>query len=160
VVREDILEQLGDRGTNTAKTVIHAARWWSVGKMNGGPSGGHLGVKKTLTIRWWYYWLHPRSDIEKSCWQCNTCTASRGLIYQNNAKVPCEKTATDIAGNLLDSERRNRYLLIAMSYFIKWLDVMLSPTTRHQQQWTNLFCRFGVPRETHNDQGNKTQKEL
>jgi hypothetical protein len=26
VVREDILEQLGDRGTNTAKTVIHAAR--------------------------------------------------------------------------------------------------------------------------------------
>jgi hypothetical protein len=47
-----------------------------------------------------------------------------------------------------------------MSYFIKWLDVTLSPTKRHQQQWTNLFCRFGVPRETHDDQGNNFESQL
>jgi hypothetical protein len=31
----------------------------------GGSSAGYLGVNKTTEMfRWWYYWLHARSDIE------------------------------------------------------------------------------------------------
>jgi hypothetical protein len=35
-------------------------------KLHGGPSGGHLGVNKTLNnVQKRYYWLQARKDVEK-----------------------------------------------------------------------------------------------
>lgn len=51
---------------------------------HGGPSGGHLGVNKTLNkVRQRYYWLQARKNVEKWCWQCNTCAAGHGAQTRN-----------------------------------------------------------------------------
>jgi hypothetical protein len=43
-----------------------------------GHSGGHLGVNKTLqTIRQWYLWLHPRTNIKRWCQQWHICSKLR-----------------------------------------------------------------------------------
>jgi hypothetical protein len=42
------------------------------------------------------------------------------LIYHYNVGAPFERIAVDIAGPFRESDRRNRYLLIAMDYFTKW----------------------------------------
>jgi hypothetical protein len=99
-------------------------------EMHGGTSGGHLGTNKTIDkVRQRYYWLHLRGDVERWCQQCNTSvtsqgprTRSRGLMHQYIG-TPLERITTDIIGPFPESNRGNRYLLIAMVYFMKWPEV-------------------------------------
>jgi hypothetical protein len=112
----------------TAQTVIPSGKVNEAqAEMHEGPSGGHLGVNKTLDIvRQRYYWLHMKSNSERWCQQCDTCAASRGprsrnqgLMHQYNVGAPFERIAVDITGPFLESDRGNRYLLVAMDYFTK-----------------------------------------
>jgi hypothetical protein len=74
-------------------------------KLHGGPSGGHLGVNKTLNkVRQRYYWLQARNYDEKWCWWCHTCAASRGPqtsyrshVHQYNIGALFERIAIDEA---------------------------------------------------------------
>jgi hypothetical protein len=82
-VRDGVLErhwESANRKTRTALTVIPRGKVKEVlAEMRGGPSGGHLGVKKALDNVWQrYYWLHLKGDVERLCQQCDTCVASRG----------------------------------------------------------------------------------
>ena len=141
-------------------------------EMHGGSSGGHLGANKTLDkVRQRYYWLNLRADVERWCQQCDTCTASRGprtrsrgLMQQYNVGAPFERIAIDVAGPFPMSERGNRYLLVAMDYFTKWPEVYAIPNqeaaTVADALVTNLFCRFGVPRQLHSDQGRNFESRL
>jgi hypothetical protein len=120
----------------TAQVVIPRSKVKNVlTEMHGGPSGGHLGVNKTLDkVRQRYYWLHSMDDVEIWCRQCDTCAASRGtrtkargLMHQHNVGAPFERVAIDIAGPFPRRDRGNRYLLIAMYYFTKWPEVYPIP---------------------------------
>jgi hypothetical protein len=99
----------------------------ALAEMHGDTSGRHLGTNKTIDkVRQRYYWLHLRDDVERWCQQCDTCVASRGprtrsrgLMHQYNVGAPFERIAIDIAGPFLESDRGNRYLLIAIDYFTK-----------------------------------------
>jgi hypothetical protein len=83
VVRDGVLERhwesAGGR-TKTAQIILPRSKVKEVlTELHGGPSGGHLGVNKTMDkIRQRYYWLHSMSDVERWCQQCDTCAASRG----------------------------------------------------------------------------------
>jgi hypothetical protein len=48
------------------------------------------------------------------------------------------------------SQRGNRYLLIAVDYFSKWLEVYAIPiqeaSTVADALMTSVFCCFGIPR--------------
>jgi hypothetical protein len=137
----------------------------------GGPSGGHLGVNKTLDkVRQRYYWLHSRNDVERWCLECDTCAASRGprnrdrgLMHQYNVGAPFERVAIDIGGPFPRSDRGNRYLLISMDYFTKWPEFYAIPDQEASTVADALltdFCRFGVPRELHCDQGSNFESRL
>jgi hypothetical protein len=75
-------------------------------KLHDGPSGGHLGIDKTLNkVRQRIYWLQARADIEKWCRQFDTCAASRGArtrnrgqMHQYNVGAPFERIAIYVAG--------------------------------------------------------------
>jgi hypothetical protein len=169
VVRDGVLERLWesvDRRTKTAQVVIPRSKVKDVlTEMHGGPSGGHLGVNKTIDkVRQRYYWLHSRDNVERWCPQCDNCAANRGhrtrargQMHQYNVGAPFERVAIDIAGPFPWSDRRNRYLLIAMDYFTKWPEVYPIPdqeaSTVADALMTDFFCRFGVPRELNSDQG-------
>ena len=118
-----------DGKKKTAQVVIPESKVKDVlTEMHGGTSGGHLGANKTMDkVRQRYYWLHLSSDVERWCRQCDTCAASRGpktrsrgLMHQYNVGAPFERIAVDIAGPFPESERGNRYVLVAMDYFTKW----------------------------------------
>jgi hypothetical protein len=78
-------------------------------------------------------------------------------MHQYNVGAPFERIAIDIAGLFPESDKGNRYLLVAMHYFTKWPEVYAIPnqyvSTVAGALLTNFFCLIGVPRELHSDQG-------
>ena len=85
-------------------------------------------------------------------------------MHQYNVGAPFERVAIDIAGPFPRSDQGNRYLLIAMDYFTKWPEVYAIPnqeaSTIAEVLVANFFCRFGIPRELHSDQGRNFESHL
>jgi hypothetical protein len=94
-----------------------------------------LNINKTLNkVQQRFYWLQARSVIEKWCRECDTCAASRGprtrnrvQMHQYNIGALFKRIAIDVAGPFPPSDQGNRYLLITMDYFTKWLNHSRSP---------------------------------
>ena len=141
-------------------------------EVRGGMSGGHLWANKTMDkVREPYYWLHFRGDVERWCRQCETCAASQGprsrsqgLMRQHNVGAPFERITVDIAGPFPESDRGNRYLLVATDFFTKWLEFYAIPnqeaSTVVDVLVSNFFCHFGIPMELHSDQGRNFESRL
>jgi hypothetical protein len=70
-------------------------------------------------------------------------------MHQYNVDAHFERIAIDIAGPFPESDRRNRYVLVAMDYFTKWPEVYANlnqeVSTVADALLTNFFCHFGVP---------------
>jgi hypothetical protein len=85
-------------------------------------------------------------------------------MHQYNDGTPFERVAVEIAGPFPESDRGNRYLLIAMDYFTKWPEVYAIPnqevTTVADDLVNYFFCRFSVPMELHRDQGRIFESRL
>ncbi|PNF33868.1 hypothetical protein B7P43_G07231 [Cryptotermes secundus] len=175
-VRNGVLERDWESATGrrqVAQIIIPRSRVKDVlSELHGGPSGGHFGVNKTLNkVRQRFYWLQARTDIEKWCRQCDTCAASRGPRTRNRGQMhqykigaPFERVAIDIAGPFPRSYQGNRCLLIAMDYFTKWPEMYAIPYQEDsiiaEVLVANFFCRFGIPRELHSDQGRNFESHL
>jgi len=70
-------------------------------------------------------------------------------MKQYNVGLPFERLAIDIAGPFPETNRGNKYILVAIDYFSKWHEVFAIP---NQEASTvadilvkNVFSRFGVP---------------
>jgi hypothetical protein len=78
--------------------------------------------------------------------------------------APFERIAIDIAGPFPRSDQGNRYLLIAMDYFTKWLEAYAIPNqeaaTVAEALVTQFVCRFRVCRELLSDQGCNFESHL
>jgi len=85
-------------------------------------------------------------------------------MNQYNVGAPFEKIAVDIARPFPESNRGNRYLLVAMDYFTKWPEVYAIPnqetSTLADVLVSNFFCRFGVPMELQSDQERNFKSRL
>jgi hypothetical protein len=78
-------------------------------------------------------------------------------MHQYDVGELFKRVAIDIPGRYQEGEKRSRYLMFAMDYFTKWL-LVYAITNQEALPVvdglvTNLFCRFGVPRGLHSDQG-------
>jgi transposase InsO family protein len=85
-------------------------------------------------------------------------------MHQYNVGAPFKRIAIDVAGPFPWSNQGNPYLLIAKDYFTKWPKVYAIPnqqvSTVAEALVTNFFCRFGIPRELHSDQGRNFESHL
>ena len=115
-------------GEETWQLAVHTALRANVLKLHqDSPVGGPLGLSKTLgKVHQRCYWIHWRRDFEEWCCRCNLCASIKGprakqkshlLLY--NRGEPMERVAIDILGPLPETERGNKYILIAMDYFSK-----------------------------------------
>lgn len=141
-------------------------------EMHGGKSGAHFGINKTMDkIRERFYWVNWSEDVREWCRKCVTCAAtkgprtrSRGKMKQYNVGSPFERIAIDIAGPFPESNKGNKYILVAMDYFTKWPEVFALPnqeaTTVAETLVDNVFSRFGVPLELHSDQGRNFESNV
>ena len=120
-------------------------------------TGGHLGVKKTLShLRQRFYWMGMRHDVEEWCRSCEVCCAKKGPKRQGRAPMELyqvgalmERVAVDIAGPLPVTASGNKYICVAMDYFTKWPEAYAIPdqeaATMARVLVDNYFCRFGMP---------------
>ncbi|CAK1604064.1 unnamed protein product [Parnassius mnemosyne] len=118
-----------------------------------------------------FYWVHCRDDVEDWCHKCTNCeaikgpqTRSRGSLRLYNVGAPWERIALDVAGPFLEIESRNRYFMVVMDYFTKWLEVFAIPNQEASTVTDKLVheanCRFGVPLEIHSDQGRNFESQI
>ncbi|PNF28819.1 hypothetical protein B7P43_G04432 [Cryptotermes secundus] len=174
-VRNGVLErdwESTNRRHQVAQIIIPRSRVKDVlSKLHSGRSEGHFSVNKTLNkVQQIFYWLQARTYIEKWCRQCDTCASNRGPRTRNCGQMhqyvgaPFERVATDIAEPFSRSDQGNRYLLITMDYFTKWPEVYAilnqEASTIAEVLVANFFCRFGILRELHSDQGRNFESHL
>lgn len=136
------------------------------------PTAGHMGVNKTVDrLRQRFYWPHCHQDVKDWCSSCDVCASRRGPprksrapLAQYNVGAPSERVAVDILGPLPPSEAGNRYLLLLVDYFTKWLEAYAllnqEATTVAEVIVKEYVCRFGVPLELHSDQGHNFESQV
>nr|XP_055054004.1 uncharacterized protein LOC129439426 [Misgurnus anguillicaudatus] len=138
----------------------------------GRPGVGNIGVNKTLKrVRQEFYWTTCRRDVESFCRQCDTCTAKKGPPGQSHAPLqqrqvgcPMDRVAVDVLGPFPQTQRGNRFVVVAMDYFTKWPEAYAVPNqearTVADVLLEGMFARFGVPAEVHTDQGRNFESRL
>ena len=122
-------------------------------------------------LRQAFYWGQSRRDVEDYCRRCDSCTArkgpqgqSRAPLQQHRVGAPMDRVAVDVLGPLPRTSRGNRYVLVAIDYFTKWMEAYPLPdqeaTTVAEALVQGMFSRFGTPSELHSDQGRKFESQV
>src|SRR6185369_12222247 len=89
---------------------------------------GHFGINATYEkIREKYYWKNMKRDVEeyvKSCWECQMRGKPSGKNELHSIKIgePFEVIGIDIVGPLNETEKGNKYIVVAIDYFTKWVE--------------------------------------
>jgi Integrase zinc binding domain/Integrase core domain len=167
-----VWESADGNSTRTQIIVPHSRIADVLKQVHDGPSGGHLGARRTMDkVRRRFYWFRLRDDVEEWCASCGVCrsckgpqTRSRGKMMQYHVGSPFERVAVDVMGPLPLTQQGNRYVLVVADYFSKWTEAYPLPsqdaatvTSTLVHEW---ICRFGVPRELHSDQGRNFEAEV
>lgn len=135
-------------------------------------SGGHFGVNKTLEkIRKRFYWATCKQDIENWCSSCKIYAAKRGPSGKGksplqifNVGIPLERVQMDVLGSLPPTFSGNRYLLVIVDCFTKWVEAFPLKNIRTKSVAeifvSQFISRHGVPSEIHTDQGKNFESKL
>ena len=132
----------------------------------------HLGIHKTLAkVRQRYYWPGLQSDVRSyvtGCGQCNKRKrpqkTKRAPMQLYETSCPMDRIATDILGELPETESGNKYILVVSDYFTKWTESFPMPnmeaSTVAKIIVEEFIVRFGVPSYVHSDQGRQYESRL
>ena len=126
---------------------------------------GHMGIEKTKErLRRNFFWPTMSADVEKHVKACAACNRSKHLCRKSRAPLqsfttgaPMEKCHMDILGPLPESRKGNKYVLLMVDQFTKWVEAAPLPDqtaeTVARAVIDHLFSRPGCPWETCTDQG-------
>lgn len=137
-------------------------------------ASGHTMVKKILRPD--YYWMNMEVDCHRHIQTCN-----KRQIYAEKIHVlpmplnvltspwPFSMWGIDVIGRIKPTTSNgNRFILVVIDYFIKWVEVVSYANVTRQlvAQFIRkeTICRYGVPNKIIIDNGsnlnNKIMKEL
>nr|GEV00709.1 reverse transcriptase domain-containing protein [Tanacetum cinerariifolium] len=129
-----------------------------------GPTGGHHGPNYTAkkVFDFGFYWPTIYRDAHELVKSCDACQrqgkfSQRDEMPQNSIQV-CEifdVWGIDFMGPF-SSSRGNEYLLVAVDYLSKWVEVKALPTNDARvvcRFLKSLFARFGTPCAIISDRG-------
>ncbi|VDI22073.1 Hypothetical predicted protein [Mytilus galloprovincialis] len=103
------------------------------------------------------------SYFMRSLWsQFNRLCIENELVVQSG--VPMERIATDILGELPETENNNKYIVVISDYFTKWTEAFPMPNmearTVAKILVEEVVARFGIPYTIHSDQGAQYESKL
>ncbi|KAK7108403.1 uncharacterized protein [Littorina saxatilis] len=136
------------------------------------PMAGHLGSRRTRDRVWnSFYWPGMGGDIRRYVQSCDAC--QRALPKGKIPKAPLGKMplldepfrriAVDIVGPLTISERKNRYILVAVDYATRYPEATPLPSIeaeRVAEALWQMYTRVGVPKEVLTDRGSQFVSNL
>ncbi|GKA35099.1 reverse transcriptase domain-containing protein [Tanacetum coccineum] len=129
-----------------------------------GPTGGHHGANLTAkkVFDAGFFWPTIYKDAHELVKNCDSCQrqgkiSQRDKMPQNSIQV-CkifDVWGIDFMGSF-SSSRGNKYILVAVDYLLKWVEVKALPTNDARVVYKflkSLFARFGAPRAIISDRG-------
>ncbi|CAF3407954.1 unnamed protein product [Rotaria socialis] len=128
------------------------------------PTAGHGGQQKTLfRLSTRVYWKSIRKDIFNYVAACQECqqfkynnAPTSSLMQMHLVNEPWHTTGMDILGPL-PTTTRQRFLLVVVDYFTRWVELFpLKSTTSNDiaNILTNeIFSRYGLPKHIVSDNG-------
>ncbi|CAF4396540.1 unnamed protein product [Rotaria sp. Silwood2] len=128
-------------------------------------TAAHLGRRKTLfrlTSR--FYWPHMRRDVTNYVRACTLCQQYKptnqkpgGFMKPVIVSEPWHTVGIDITGPLPKTRRGNRFILVVVDYFTKWIELFplqsIKANTIAQLFLDEVICRFGFPIRVISDNG-------
>ena len=132
----------------------------------------HLGVKKTSSkIKCNFHWYKMKFDVRNWIRQCEMCGARKlpsakpsGRMNKYVVGYPLDRIATDILGPFPILESGNKYILVVMDQFTKFVEVYAIPDQTAERVAEKIvfefISRYGVPLEMHSDQGRNFESVL
>lgn len=136
------------------------------------PISGHMGQAKTLLkLKQHVIWYKISIDCKLYVKSCSVCNKNKRLKEYPKAKlkqfysgVPLERVHMDILGLLPITKNRNKYILMVIDQFTKWLECYPLPYQGAEiiakVFVDNFVARFGCPLEIHTDQGENMDGNL
>jgi transposase InsO family protein len=126
---------------------------------------GHCGIRKTIakisSHRLW--WFNMQHDVTQHCLACQSCQRIKGnrshTYHQGSTtgESPFQRVALDYWGPLPASTSGNKYILVALDTYIRFVELYPTQSTNHQEfasAFYNCFIfRHGVPKEILSDNG-------
>lgn len=134
---------------------------------------GHMGTMTTYNrIRERYWWPNLYRDVVDWTKTCKTCESMRRVENDSGLLEPTFKEnlngrkrwAMDVAGPFEESERGNKYILVAVDYDDGWPEVFEIKDQKTETIMVpikrDIIARFGVPDEILTDRGSSLISEL
>jgi len=153
-------EELYRRGFSNPllKYVTNCQAQYIMMELHTGICGLHSGSRTMAArvLRTGYYWSTVKEVCEKYVRKCAQCQQHGNMIHLQSEELhgitshwPFVKWGMDILGPFCPGKGQVKFLLVAIDYFTKWVEVeRLALITAQQVQkfvWKNVVCRFGVP---------------
>ncbi|KAK9064300.1 hypothetical protein SSX86_015680 [Deinandra increscens subsp. villosa] len=135
-------------------------------ELHEGICGTHSGPRSLVTrmMNMGYYWPTMYTDTENEIRKCRGCQmhASVQRVPKHNmipvtSPWPFYKWGIDIVGPFPEAPGRIKFLIVAVDYFTKWIEVKAVATITGKQVvsfvWEQIVCRYGLPGKIVSDNG-------
>ncbi|GFS42902.1 hypothetical protein Acr_00g0082420 [Actinidia rufa] len=122
-----------------------------------GICGNHFGARSLArkTIRQGYFWPTIERDAAAYVKRCDKCQRFAPVSRLPHTEMvpmsspwPFAQWGIDILGPLPQAPLQRKFLIVAIDYFIKWIEAQpLAKITEKNTRdfvWKHLVCRFGV----------------
>ena len=132
----------------------------------------HLGIDKTVfKVKSSFYWYRMKDDIRDFIRNCTVCAArkrptkpGRHGLQEYSVSFPLDRVCTDIIGPLPVTQQNNRFILVVMDQFTRFVECYAIPNQTAETVARKIvyeyFSRYGVSLDIHSDQGSNYQSKL
>jgi hypothetical protein len=165
-------EKLGE--TSLVLVVPKELRTKIMKELHNSRISGHLGRDRTFfleSIRRRFYWPGMSSDVGSWVKKCSVCARakrgpglSRYPFQQSQVGLPLDRIGIDIVGPCPVTENGNEFIIVVSDYFTKWCEAYAVPNhnalTVADKIVPEFFCRFGIQKQMHSDQGREFESLL
>ena len=135
-------------------------------------TSGHFYFWKTVKkVKKFFTWGGLNKDVQIYCRACHVCATKKTAGRQQKASMrrydvgsPMEEIAIDLMGPFPESEMGNKYVLVVVDSFSKWMEAYAIPNieakTVAERLVLEFISRFGVPMQIKSDRGRQFECEL